>query len=349
MPLYPLFVWAATGGGHRVAWALIGAQAAVSAGTAVLAGVAARRLGGPSAGIRAALLYALWPYGAWHDVSLQESGLYAFLAMLATLAILRAGGDARARWAAIAGLTLGVALLTRATLLCYALAAIAWLAACPGARATRRRLAVASIAALVMLATLAPWLERQERLTGSIGLGTESGASLYAGNHPLTFSAFPQRSIDESRARIYSAQTAAEQTEVARLGEGERDRWYRERALAEIGAHPMHYALSGLRKVWVAFGPWPVPRHSSKADLAYMAAWVPFLALGIAGLAVRRKHWRTDFPLWGHFATFALTTAVFWAQTAHRSYLDPLIAVYGGAALAWVAAQAPTKLRWKAS
>lgn len=356
VPFYPLFVWAATGGGQRAAWALITAQAAVSAGTAVLAALLARRLAGPTAGVLAGLLCALWPYGAWHDVSLQESGLTAFLGLLGAWATLRAGAPRpSARHAALAGLVLGLGVLTRAPLLSYAVGAIVWLALFPssavhgqsGSKIQAWR--AAAVAGLVLVATLSPWLVRQERLTGTIGLGTEGGASLYAGNHPLTFSAFPQGSIDESRARIFGAQSPAEIAAVARLGEGERDRWYRERALAEIAARPLRYAWGGLRKIWIAFGPWPVPRHSPQADLAYMAGWVPFLAAGIAGLALRRRHWRADFPLWWHFAAFAATTAAFWAQTAHRSALDPLVAVYAGVALAWAWERRARPFRSKAS
>ncbi len=35
-----------------------------------------------------------------------------------------------------------------------------------------------------------------------------------------------------------------------------------------------------------------------------------------------------------HFATFAAVTAVFWAHTAHRSYLDPYVAAFAAVALA---------------
>ena len=351
VPLYPLFIWAVTGGGHRIAWALITAQAAVSAGTAGMAGLIARRMAGPAAGLFAAALYALWPYGAWHDVSLQESGLFAFLAALATWALLVARGRRTAIAAIGAGAALGLAMLTRATLLPFTLGALAWLVlpARLEKASLARRAGTALLALCAFALVLGPWLERAHRMTGTYGLGTESGQALYAGNHPLTFSAYPTGSIDESRSRIFAAHTPAERAELARLDEAGMDRWYRDKGIAEITGSPAAFAAGALRKLWAAFGPWPVPRHSLPADLAYMATWLPFLALGLAGMALRRREWRADGLLWWHFATFALTTALFWAQTAHRSYLDPFIAVFGGVALARLVPAAKARLRSRAS
>lgn len=344
VPLYPLFIWAVTGGGHRLAWALIAAQAAVSAGTAVLAGLAARRMAGPAAGLFAAALYAAWPYAAWHDVSLQESGLFAFLAMAATLAVLRTGERPLPSRAALAGLATGLALLTRATLAGWTLGALAWLALLAQTSAVRR-LALAALAALTLALTLAPWLERQHRLVGTWGLGTESGAALYAGNHALTFSVYPEGSIDESRARIFAALSPAERARLSHLNEGQQDAWFARAGRAAILADPAAFARGALVKLWAAFGPWPSPRHSAPANLAYMAGWLPFLALALAGMALRRRHWAADFPLWWHLPSFMATSAVFWAHTSHRSYLDPVLAVYGGIALAALVSRSPSACR----
>lgn len=341
VPLYALLVWAATGGVLAKAWWLITAQALISSGTVAIAGLIARRLAGPAAGLWAAALYALWPYGAWHDVSLQESGPFAFAALLATWALL--ASDARPGWRGglAAGLALGLALLTRATLLPYALLALAWL--------LWRSRCAGLVAVLALLLCLAPWLERQQRLTGTWGLGTETGQSLFAGNHPLTFSVYPQGSIDESRDRVFASTPAPQRAALAAMGEGERDRWYRDRGIEAIHADPGAFLIGAARKEWAAFGPWPVPRHGLKSDLAYALAWVPFLLLGLAGLILRRHAWREDLPLWAHFPTFMLTTALFWAQTAHRSYLDPVIAVYGGIALAALIPALRQRLRSRAS
>jgi hypothetical protein len=47
----------------------------------------------------------------------------------------------------------------------------------------------------------------------------------------------------------------------------------------------------------------------------------------------RRRKWRDDLLLHAHTITFCATTALFWAQTSHRSYLDPYLAVFAALAL----------------
>ncbi|MFM5930786.1 MAG: glycosyltransferase family 39 protein [Novosphingobium sp.] len=324
VPLYPLFV-AATSGGTN-AWGLIAAQALVSGLTVGLTGMIARHLAGDRAGLLAALVLALWPYSAWHDLSLQETGLFACLSALATLLAMQAPRSRRAALAA--GLAMGLAMLTRATLLPWAALAIGWI----GWRAGLRK---AALALAALLLTLSPWLAWSWQVTGNPVLGTESGAQLYAGNHALTFTAYPARSIDESRAVIFAAHTPAEKSQLAALRADPlaTDRWYRSRALAEIAAHPGRFLHGAARKLWAAFGPWPSPRHGFRADLAYAAGWLPFAGLAAAGLWLRRRHWRDDLPATLHLPAFMLTSALFWAQTAHRSAIDFALAVFAGIAL----------------
>lgn len=332
VPLYPMLV-AVTTCGVGSPWPLIAAQALASSGTAVLAGLIARRMAGDGPGLIAAAAYALWPYGAWHDVSLQESGLHAFLAALATWLLLILRDRRRIGLAMLSGAVLGLMLLTRATMLPFALCALGVVAF----NATgRKRVVLPLIVGALMLAVLSPWLTWSKAVTGSLALGTEGGAALYTGNHPLTFSAYPDRSIDESRANVFAALSPQDRGELARLGPGEaaQDRWFRNKALQNIASDPLAFAIGALRKVWAAFGPLPVPRHGTIGNLGYAAGWVPLFTLAIIGMARRRKAWRDDLLLHAHMATFCLTAMLFWAQTSHRSYLDPYLCVFAAVAIA---------------
>jgi hypothetical protein len=167
VPLYAIFIAATTWGSHDP-WFLIVAQALVSSGLAVVAGLIARRLYGPAAGLVAAAWCGAYPYYAWHDVSLEESGLFAALTALATRLLLVLRERRGFGLSLAAGVALGAAILTRATLLPFAVLALAWLVL-PEERGSRapRRIVTAGIAAAAMLATLAPWLVRSRALTGS--------------------------------------------------------------------------------------------------------------------------------------------------------------------------------------
>ncbi len=331
VPLYSYLV-AATTCGVASPWPLILAQALASSATALLAGLIARRMAGNAAGLLAAAIYALWPYAAWHDLSLQESGLQAFMAALVTWQLILLRDKGGAMRALGAGIVLGLLLLTRATMLPFALCALG-IAGFP--YRGKARLVSALIAGAAMLAVLSPWLVYSHRVTGAYGLGTEGGSALYAGNHPLTFSVYPVGSIDESRATVFASLSAEENAELTKLKGDEEatSGWFRDHAICNIAADPAAFVRGAFRKLWAAFGPLPTPRHGLRGSMAYAAGWVPFFALALAGMWHRRRVWREDLLLHAHTVTFCATTALFWAQTSHRSYLDPYLAVFAAVAL----------------
>ena len=335
MPLYPLFLAALTGGEPRSAPVLV-AQALVSTGTVVLAGVLARHWFGSRAGLIAAGICAIYPYYVLHDVTLQETGQFTFLAALATGLALVARRRRSLALAALAGLTLGAAILTRATLAPFALFAAAWLALPQsGWRPSRRSVALALTCLAATLLTLSPWLIRAHTLTGRWTLGTEFGAAVYAGNHPLTFSHFPRESIDLSRAEVFAALTPADRADLARMNRDEAGQsdWFLARGVEWIAHHPGAALEGALRKLAAAFGPLPVPRHGQLGDAVHALSFFPVLLLALAMAWSRRRHWREDAPLHAHLVLFAAITAVLWAQTSHRSYLDIYLIVFAAGML----------------
>ena len=330
VPLYPLFIALVTWGSGNP-WPLIVAQGLVASGLAVVAGLIARRLYGPAAGLVAAAWCAAFPYYAWHHLALVESALFAFLTAVATLLLLGLR-ERPGPWLAVAtGVALGAALLTRAMLLPFAVLAVAWLLL-PGPRAPslRRRLASAALVAAAMIAVLSPWLIRSQELTGSYVLGTEGGQSLYAGASPLLFAKFPAGTVDESRELVFariSPRDAAARDSYSRGNPARESDWYTRQAVELIEADPAGYAARAVRKLTIAFGPLPAPRQGSIANAGYAAWWVPLLLLGLAGAWRDRREWRRNLLIGAHFAAFGAVTALIWAQTSHRSYLDVYLMV----------------------
>ncbi len=335
VPFYPLFLAVLTGGEPRYAPVLV-AQALVSTGTVVVAGLLARHWFGLRAGLIAATICAIYPYYVLHDVTLQETGLFTFLGALATWLALGARQRDSLTLAALTGLALGTAILTRATLAPFALFAIAWLALPHTSWRPSRRGIVMSLTCLAAtLLVLSPWLVRAHQLTGRLTLGTEFGAAVFAGNHPLTFSHFPRESIDLSRAAVFASLTPTDHAELARLqgDEAAQSDWYLARGLEWI-AHNSGTTLIGMaRKLVAAFGPLPVPRHGLLGDTVHALSFFPILLLALAMQWHRRHQWREDAPIYAHLATFAAITAVLWAQTSHRSYLDVYLIVFAAGML----------------
>lgn len=335
VPFYPLFLAALTGGEPHYA-PVLAAQALVSMGTVVLAGLLARHWCGSRAGLLAAGICAIYPYYVLHDVTLQETGLFTFLAALATWLALGARLRGSVALAALSGVALGIAILTRATLAPFALFAIAWLALPPARwRPSLRGLTMSLTGLGAMLLVLSPWLVRAHDLTGRWTLGTEFGAAVFAGNHPLTFSHFPRESIDLSRAAAFGSLTSTDRSELARLqgDEAAQSDWYLARGLGWIAHNPGATLQGMVRKPAAAFGPVPVPRHGLIGNAIHALSFFPILLLALAMLWHRRRLWREDALVYGHLVAFTAITAVLWAQTSHRSYLDVYLIVFAAGAL----------------
>jgi len=268
--------------------------------------------------------------------------LFTFLSASSTLILLRLRDTWRWREAVFAGALMAVSILTRATLLPFAVVALVWLILpLHPSVALPRRLRAAGLAAAVLAVGLSPWLVYSAKVDGAPGLGSEAGSLFYVANNPLTFSAYPTRSIDDTVKVVRAAMSPEDRAHLASLTPLEASRWYKAKAWAWIGSHPRDFVVGGVRKLWAAFGPMPSPRHALKADLPFAVVWTALLALGLAGAWRDRRQWRRDVVIYAHFACFGAITAVLWAHTSHRSYLDIYLMVFASSILApavrWIA------------
>jgi hypothetical protein len=291
----------------------------VLGGVACLAPAAlAWRWSGSRGAVAAAWAAALWPYAALNDSAMVEHVLYAPLALVAVLAVLRARDRPTAGRALAAGMLCGVTVLVRLTfglalpfLAATLLARRAWL---------RNGLLMAAGVAVVLL----PWVVRNHGVVGSWTVGTDSGRALWNGNNPETFSHYPAGSIDESERKAWYGLPAAVRRPILDLTGDEvaQDRIFLGRAGANIAADPAGAAWGGVRKasaLWsLVHNPGPAPWWKR------LGHGGPFLLLLLASGAavVRVPRMRADVtvPL-AALAAFTLTAGVFWGQTR---YLAPL-------------------------
>ncbi len=192
-------------------------------------------------------------------------------------------------------------MLTRETMLPFAVGAALWAgwrvaALHQSARGAARGVLVGASMLVVLAAGLSPWLLHTHREYGEYVLGTEFGAALYAGSDPLLFAAYPDGSVDASRAIIFNSLSPLDKAmlDSARTRPLLRDHWLRDRAIVRIAADPLGFTGRFVRKLWIAFRPLPSPLHSTLVNLAYALVWVPLLLLGLAGMWQNRAQWRRD-------------------------------------------------------
>jgi len=229
----------------------------------------------------------------------------------------------------LAGLVLGLDVLTRATIAPFAALAPVWLL-------WQRRTRAAVACALFLTATVLPWAWRNSIVMRVPTLSTETGVELWAGNNGFLFTHYPKESSDLSKADAFDVLTPRDQQELISLSDSEAltDRWFLHKGLEYIGSHPRQTIIDGFRKNAAAFNWLPSPRRGAAIDLAVALSYGPMMALGIWGMWKRRAHWRKDSVIYLLFAAFMLVTAVFWAHTSHRAYLDVYWIVFASGALA---------------
>ena len=335
VPFYPIFIAAVTQG-RQDFWALLIAQALVSAGTVACVAWLARLWFGRAVAIVAAGIAALYPYYLWHDTALQETGLFTFLATLAMALVVATQRRRGFVVALLTGLMLGLAILTRATLMPFAVFAVVWLILPDGAgTALRRRALTAALCFLALGATLSPWLIRAQQITGRYTLGTEFGAAVFGGNNAATFRFYPRQSIDLSRHAGFRALTPADRMQLrpVRGNEAAVSDWYLQRGLTYIVADPGRFVVGAIRKNLAAFGVLPSPRHDWKTDGLVALAYGPMLLLGLVGMWRTRWRWREFLPVYANFVLFAGITGVLWGHSSHRAFLDVYFIIFAASVI----------------
>jgi Dolichyl-phosphate-mannose-protein mannosyltransferase len=331
VPLYPILLAGLTLG-HPWFWPIVIAESLMGAATCICAALLARQMypgeRGRTAGLLAAAVTAVYPYYVVHDTALQETSLFTLLTLAAVLLALRVARCGLLLPAASCGFVLGLDVLTRSPIAPFALLVPLWLIA-------RRRVPHGLLCALLLGLAVSPWLIRSFLLTGQPALTTEAGFELWNGNNPELFRFYPMQSIDVSIAANLAALPARDQQQLARLGDNEAviDRWYRQKALRYMRAHPWLTFTSGLRKIAAAFDWLPTPRRSRAQALAHLLSFAPVMLLGLWGMWQRRAQWRDDSLIYLLFAQFLIVTAVYFGQTNHRVFLDVYLIVFAAGAV----------------
>jgi hypothetical protein len=332
VPLYPILLAGLTLG-HQAFWPIVIAQSAMGAGITICAAqLACRLFQGPAAGraaILAAAITAIYPYYVIHDTALQETSFFTLLTIVAVLLLVQTVWDGKVSTGVLTGLVLGLDVLTRPTIAPFAAMAIVWLV-------WRRRIRAGVACALLLAATVLPWIWRNAVEIGDPTLSTETGIEFWAGNSGYLFSHFPEESSDVSKTEATNSLTAEDHAELDRIADSEAatDHWYLHKGFAYIRSHPRQTIVDGFHKIAVGFGWLPAPRRGLAMNLVELFSYGPVMLLGLWGMVRHRAHWREDSMIYLLFATFMLVTAFFWAQTSHRAYLDVYWIVFGAGALA---------------
>jgi 4-amino-4-deoxy-L-arabinose transferase-like glycosyltransferase len=332
-PIYPLLLAATTLAGWSY-WPIVALQAAVGAGTVWCSCQLGKALFNHRTGLVAGVFTAFYPYYVVHDTALQETSTVTLFTAAAVLCLVLAKQHASTRSSALAGLLLGLATLTRASLAAYAVLAFVWLLCCVGP--THRQRVRSLVTALLPFGLLVGlWLIRTQIVVGVPLLSSQSGRFLWIGNNPYTFSHYPSQSIDVSELEAWRALAPSERAEIERLSgqEAEQGSWFARKGLDYIRDQPLLILQNAARKLAVAFSCALSPSRDALVQTIHSLAYCPILALAAIGAWLGRRQWRAQSPIFLVFLSFAGVTALFWAHTSHRSPFDLYLQVYAAYAL----------------
>src|SRR5262245_32629749 len=291
-PVYPYFLALSSilGGSYLLVVIL---QALFGTETVACAYLIGRELFSERAGLIAGFFTAFYPYYVVHDTALQETSMVTALAALSVYLLLRAKRSPNLATCALAGIVLGATVLTRVTMLPFALAAVAWLAIF-GAGSKQQKLIRAGLVFCSLALLVGSWLVRNELVIGRPVLTSELGNQLWTAHNADTFSRYPSGSMDRSRDVAFQALSSSDKQLVESLYGNElaRNDFFITKGLDYIRQHPGETLIEGLRKIAAGFS-WNMnPTREPLVQTLYFVSYAPIALLGVLGMVLVRRNWR---------------------------------------------------------
>ncbi len=332
-PLYVLLtagVYFVTG--HSQAMMLV-LQALCGAATAALAAWLAARTFRPEAGWTAGGLVAVDPGLAVYATKLHPLTLDALAFLIVLCAAIALPGRPGWRRLGVLGGLLGVAALTRTTVLSFAPVLLLWTNRVKG-------MPLLSASALALLVTAvviySPWPVRNSIMLGQFVPGSsESTEWLWRGTNPRATGS----SWTADGQTMLEAAPPAFRAQIAGAAEAERIGLYRDAAFQFISEHPGDAAWAYLTKL-AAFW-W----GSNSTGLLYPPAWTVLYdawyaaVLGLAAVGIwsgwkARAARPTITLVLVSLLLVSASQAIFYVEGRHRLAVEPLLLVLSGAGLA---------------
>ena len=332
VPLYAIF------GRH---WLVVGlAQTAVALAVALLVYELGRRVLSRRAGVLAALVTTLNPYLVWHDVHVNREILDQLVGAGFVLATLVAVERRSWRWAALAGVLAGLAILgnSRLVLLPFLLAGYLL------ARLGRRAWAAGAVLLVGAAVAVSPWLIRNRVELGCWALTTDARA-LWKANNLQTYGVLasggwiddvkdrpghPFPNPEEARDLYRETGRKVHVTECSNM------RYYQRKVRTFWREHPGAKAKLAAQAVRMEWDPRPT-KTATESGRGVARDWVQpvytslLFAVGLVGLALVPRRFAALTLLLLAYETVA--AMVFVGATRYRVAWDFLIAVPAAAAL----------------
>lgn len=327
-PIYPLFLALAMLVEDSYL-PIVVLQSLVSVGTVLCVFLLGKELFGTHVGMLASIFAGLYPYYFWHDTSLQDTSLFTFLTVLSMWLYYRAKQTRSTPTFGLAGAALGLAVLTKATLIPFLVVLLPGMVMFESTSLPLRLRWTVAVLVSFML-TISPWIVRNYLVVGAPVITTVSGRQLWIANNPHTFSHYPEGRIDFDEVDAWDGLTSIELEQVTSLSGDElaQEAWFMQRGLDSVANDPVLTMRRALFKVVTVFSWKFSPAKDFVFQTVYFSSYSPVLVFGLVGMFIERKRWRNYLPIYSLFLGFSAGTAVFHAHTSHRAYLDVYFMIF---------------------
>ena len=333
-------------------WAAIAVEFFIYLSILIVIYLLTREWSNPRGGLLAALLWGL--YIPAHQLISQVSGdlLAALLVSMGILYTMRARTSRRPRDWVIAGICLGLSVVTRSSTLAVAAVLIGGVAL----ESFWLRLNLKDIvtpllilSSLIML-IMVPWLIRNQLVLGRPVIGSSLiGYNLYRHNYMIDTSDYFRYVGGKEGLAAIQALLSRRTDLIGVENEAQMDLVYREEAMERIGAHPLRYLLLSAYRFLPLWFNWGIReaygKEPGRTDYAIMVFQGILLILVPFGLS--RVLWRT-WPLWGSILAICL---VYMAVNSRLLYLTPVmplvISLSAGGAVRMIGKLGPQSFRAK--
>lgn len=329
-PLYPLLLAALYKIFNKSSIPPIFIQSIIGALTVLFAYLIAREIFNEKVGILAAVLAAIYPYYVFHDTSLQENTLFTLLTAVTIFFLIKTSKSLYLSNSFFAGIFLSLAVMTRVTLLMLLPFAILWFIMVIRERKTMMVLAM--LLGFIIIA--APWLVRNTVIHGKPLFVVHSGVALWVGQNPYTLTGYPYEHLDRMTEKAWAAISNKERDELWKLSELERDNRFRQKAIQFMKENPLIVLKGAFKKVYAGLSWNFSPDEGSWIkNASYTITYLPILLLGVIGGFLARDKWKELSIIYSLFFTFIVVSAVFFAHTSHRIYLDIYLMIFSSYAV----------------
>ncbi len=349
-PLYPLFLAGARAITLDHARLVQAAQALLdSAGAVYLYLLAETLTQRPAVAMLAGILYAIDPTIVRHAVSPGEFSLSSTLLIIFAHSFVTAAGPGRA---VVAGMWLGLVMLTRTMVLPLVPLAAALLAL------DRRYLAAAALAATAV-AVVSPLAMRNYSVNGAL-LPTRSGVNLFIGNSEYSALLLPDQSPDvlQDYAMDVARQHGLAVADFDVADDRAADRLFTRLTIDEWRRRPAQMLWLKVRNLAYFFWPTLIPKYilteattvrfdpagrvlidqsaprPAIEHVVYTTSYCLGVAAALLGIRRRGRLVRRDLILWCIVATFVAASVVYFPATRYRVPATFVLLFYAAVGLA---------------